>query len=174
MLVEIDEQLDGHPPDLLVVPVGVGSLAQAVVRHSKSRARQQSPPQQQPPAVLAVEPETAACLWMSLTSGCPTPIATQCTIMTGMNCGTVSSLAWPVLQDGVDACVTVADTEAHDAVMVLQRAGIAAGPCGAAPLAALRRIVGEGDLAALGMGRDSVVVLLCTEGSREYELPVLA
>lgn len=61
MMREIDDQLDGRTPDLVVTPVGVGSLAQAVVVHFKAEGRST--------AVLTVEPDTAACLWKSLKKG---------------------------------------------------------------------------------------------------------
>ena len=90
--------------------------------------------------------------------------------MCGMDCGTLSTTAWPVLSRGVDACVAVTDLEAHEAVKELEGLGVRAGPCGAATLAALKRACKElgGDL---GLGTDSVVVLFCTEGTREYEVP---
>jgi len=57
LLFEIDDGLAalGIPrPDLVVVPVGVGSLAQAVIAHCRSRTMSGA-------AVLSVEPATAAC-----------------------------------------------------------------------------------------------------------------
>ncbi|KAJ1555587.1 hypothetical protein HK405_016021 [Cladochytrium tenue] len=167
MLQEIDEQLPADvTPDLVIVPVGVGSLAQAVVAHYKNPARATG----RQTTVLAVEPDTAACLWKSLARGKPVSIDTTPTIMAGMECGTVSELAWPVLSAGLDACATVSDYEVHRAVGLLSKAGVDAGPCGAAPLAALLRL-SESDRAALRLGPDSVVVLLCSEGARAYAEP---
>jgi len=150
--------------DLAVVPVGVGSLAQSAVIHYKSAQR--------PSALLAVEPESAACLNESLFNCAPTAISTGYTIMTGMNCGTVSSIAWPVLVKGIDASISVSEVEAHDAVQRLRSMGISAGPCGAATLAALR-VVARNDPDAVGLNADSIVVLFCTEGVREYGDPTV-
>lgn len=161
MLCEIDQQVVEKGPDLVIVPVGVGSFAQAVVTHYKSphtRSR-----------VLTVEPDTAACLNTSLNKGENTPITTTPTIMAGLDCGTVSSIAWPILQPGVDASITVSDHEAHNACLALHELGVPAGPCGAAQLAALRRLTDE-DKVFLDLDGSSVVVLLCTEGEREYQL----
>ena len=160
MLREIDEELCGRPPELIVVPVGVGSLAHAVVAHAKFPGRNT--------AILAVEPDTAASLRSSLEAGRPVVYRTGSTIMSGMNCGTISSIAWPILQAGVDYSVTVSDADAHEAVVYLESIGISVGPCGAAPLAALRHAMKQNP-DALGLGADSTVVLLCTEGSREYD-----
>lgn len=163
MLVEIDEQLDGQDPDLVVVPVGVGSFAQAVVTHFKASGRDTK--------VLAVEPNTAACLYESLTKREPLTLEnTGPTIMSGLDCGTVSSNAWPLLQAGVDACLSVSDFEAHNAVDLLHSLGVDAGPCGASSLAALYRMTSS-DKASLELDESSIVVLLSTEGSRDYTIP---
>ena len=163
MLHEVDKQLEGAHPNLVVAPVGVGSFAQAVVTHYKQSGRS-------PTAVLAVEPDTAACLWKSLQQGTNVGVETVSTIMEGMNCGMVSSISWPLLQAGVDASSTISDYESHAAVLYLQKHGIEAGPCGSAALAAIRRL-SPLDKTALGLSKDSVIVLLCTEGPRSYETP---
>jgi hypothetical protein len=161
ILVEIDEQTSQRP-DVIVVPIGVGSLGQAVISRRKTEGRST--------AVLAVEPDTAACLHKSLKAGKLTSLSTSETIQTGMNCGTVSTVAWPILEAGVDASTTVSDFEVHEAVTYLQSLGITAGPCGAAPLAALKHVA-RTDPSLLGLNKDSVVVLICTEGSRDYKIP---
>jgi diaminopropionate ammonia-lyase len=157
LLHEVDTQLGGAP-DLVAVPVGVGSLAEAVVRHYRR-------PGAGHPCVLAVEPDTAACVLASLTAARPTTVATAATVMAGLNCGTISSSAWPVLRSGCDAAVAVSDHDALRAVADLSQLGICSGPSGAASLAGVRAALAEpGRRAGLGLGDDSVVVLLSTEG----------
>lgn len=169
MLNESDEQVLEQTGSSTVthafVPVGVGSIAQAVTQHFKDSKRTAGHAR-----VLSVEPTTAASLKTSLESDVLSSIATDDTIMCGMNCGTVSTTAWPILRSGVDACVLVTDVEAHQAVGDLKAFGVNAGPCGAATLAALRRAVRE-KREDLGFDEASVVVLYCTEGPREYEVP---
>jgi len=167
LCAEIDEQLAAAgtgPPDLVGVPVGVGSLAQAVVTHYRSRGR----PAGTAAAVLAVEPQAASWVVLSLARGEPVSVATSETIMAGLNCGTPSSLAWPCLRDGLDAAVTVTDAASARAVADLAAAGVSAGPCGAAPLAGLRTaLTGDGvgqHRAELGLHPAATVVLLSTEG----------
>lgn len=150
LLQEIDAELGG-PPDLVVVPVGVGSLAEAVVRHYRR-------PGTAHPGVLAVEPDTAACLLASLSAGRPVTVPTAATVMAGLNCATVSSSAWPVLRAGCDAAVAVSDDEALRAVDDLRELGVSSGPSGAATLAGVRAAE------ALDLADDAVVVLLSTEG----------
>jgi diaminopropionate ammonia-lyase len=107
-----------------------------------------------------VEPESAACVLASVAAGRPVTVVTGMTVMAGLNCGTVSSLAWPHISHGLDACVAVADAGDVAAVRDLAGHGVDAGPCGAASLAALAPA-----RAALHLGPSATVVLLVTEGS---------
>ena len=170
LFAEIDEQLAGAgapEPALVVIPAGVGSLAQAGVTHYRSRGGAT--------ALLTVEPGTAACVLASLVRGEPGTIPTGETIMAGLNCGTPSRLAWPYLRDGLDAAVAVADADSATAARDLAGYGIPAGPCGAATLAGARAaLTGEGAeerRAALAVGPAATLVLLSTEGSAANPLP---
>ncbi len=157
LLDEIDTELGGTP-DLVAVPVGVGSLAEAVVRHYRR-------PGAPHPSVLSVEPDTAACLLASLIAARVTTVATAATVMAGLNCGTISSSAWPVLRAGCDAAIAVSDEDALRAAADLGRLGISSGPSGAASLAGARGALAEPERrAALELDDDAVVVLLSTEG----------
>ncbi|KAH6714622.1 tryptophan synthase beta subunit-like PLP-dependent enzyme [Leptodontidium sp. MPI-SDFR-AT-0119] len=160
MLSEIDRELEGKPPDLIVTLVGVGSLAQAIISYSKRSGRNTR--------VLAVEPDTAACLWTSLSNGTSTPVKTSSTIMASMNCGTLSTTAWPILKAGVDVSVTVSDIEAHQVVQKLFSLGVEAGPCGAATLAGLQYAASTD----LNLTLESIIVLLSIEGARAYTAPL--
>lgn len=157
---EIDTQLGAATPDLVVVPVGVGSLAQAAVTHYRRAGLPRVP------AVLSVEPDTAACVLASLQRDQLTSVGTSTTIMAGLNCGTPSQLAWPVLRDGLDAACTVTDAEARNAARDLAGHGMAAGPCGAASLAAMRVTFDHDERRAqLRIDDTSLVVLLMTEST---------
>ncbi|MFG3699379.1 pyridoxal-phosphate dependent enzyme [Micromonospora sp. NPDC047620] len=157
LLAEVDAQLEG-PPDLVAVPVGVGSLAETVVRHYRR-------PGTTHPSVLSVEPDAAACVLASLTAGRPVTVPTAATLMAGLNCGTMSRSAWPVLRAGCDVAVAVSDDEALRAVDDLGRLGVSSGPSGAATLAGVRAVLTDPRRrAALDLGHDAVVVLLSTEG----------
>jgi hypothetical protein len=63
--------------------------------------------------------------------------------------------------------VVVTDGEAHDAVGALNGVEIKASPCGAATLAALKKVC-DVEKANLGLTEESVVVLLNTESARQY------
>jgi hypothetical protein len=61
---EIEEQLEGQIATHVFAPVGLGSFAQALTTHFRSKDSSTS--------VIGVEPDVAACLWKSLkaTSHC--------------------------------------------------------------------------------------------------------
>jgi diaminopropionate ammonia-lyase len=181
LFAEVDEQLaaagaagtagaaGAAGPALVAIPAGVGSLAQAAVIHYRSR------PGSGAPFLLTVEPGSAAGVLASLVCGELGTVATGETIMSGLNCGTPSRLAWPYLRDGLDAAVAVANSEAAGAARDLAGYGIPAGPCGGAALAGVRAaLTGEGAQgrrAALAVNADATVVLLSTEGSAANPVP---
>ena len=187
LFAELDAQLAdaaAGPPALVVVPVGVGSLAQAAVAHYRARGGQdevmaegwlrrgQDSAPKQPSsatAVLSVEPDSAACLLASLRAGRPVSVPTANTIMAGLNCGTPSSSAWPYLSAGLDAAVAVTDNAARRAAADLAAARISSGPSGASSLAGARAaLTGPGSAdrrAAVDVDSGSVIVLLSTEAS---------
>jgi diaminopropionate ammonia-lyase family len=165
LLSETEEQLREQDlkASLVVTPVGVGSLAHAVVRHCKSDSRNC--------AVMSVEPDTAACLYQSLVAGKPTPVLTTKTTMEGMNCGTLSSTVFQDLQEGVDASATISDYESHQAIQYLTSESVNSGPCGGAALAALWRLA-ESTCRPEWFTEDAVLVILSTEGLRDYDIPL--
>lgn len=174
MFQEIDDQLASAgvgTPDAVVVPVGVGSLLSAAVRHYRAPADLADladPGDRARTALLGVEPVTAACLLASLRADRPVTVPTAATVMEGLNAGSVSPAAWPLLRAGVDAAVTVTDEAALASRDLLEQFGIGAGACGAATLAGLSSALSGPDSdevrKALGLSTHSTVVLLDTDG----------
>lgn len=161
LLAEADAQLadaGADRLDLVAVPTGVGSLAQAVVSHYRSGPVA--------PSVLVVEPVSATAVLTSLHAGRRVSIATSPTIMTGLNCGTPTAIGWPVLHAGVDRALAVTDSDATRAVRDLEGLGVDAGPCGAATLAAVRNLAATEDLKP-----EATVLLLNTESRSANPLP---
>lgn len=144
--------------DILLVPVGVGSLAAAAARYGAQVGTR----------VIGVEPTTAACLSASLTTGRPTPVPTPGTSMAGLDCAEVSPAAWPTLRRGIAGTVTVTDDQTTAAMGELAVAGLTIGESGAAPLAGLRALYDDADgralWAHLGIDEGTRVVLIATEG----------
>ena len=165
MFDEIDAQLGARAPDLIAVPTGVGSLLQAALQHHPSTGSGRRPSTK--PAILAVEPVTAACVTASLAAGKPISVDTsRPTSMAGLNCGTVSTIAWPAIRDTLAAAVVVTDDQAHTAMRRLHELGVPAGPSAAASLAGVRAALGDtSQRKALATRTDSIVVLISTEGA---------
>jgi diaminopropionate ammonia-lyase len=165
IFAEVEDQLaraGPDRPDVVVIPVGVGALAAATITHFKAADGPGA-------KLLGVEPESARCVMESLRAGHPVVLPfPQTSIMAGLNCGTPSHLAWPLLERGLDAMAAVCDQWAMAAMRSLAAAGIIAGETGAAALAGLHAIcadpAGAPARAALGLGDDSRVLVLCTEG----------
>ncbi|MCC6790365.1 MAG: diaminopropionate ammonia-lyase [Thermomicrobiales bacterium] len=163
ILWEVDDALDGLEeagPDLVAVQIGVGALAAAVVRHFRRPGRDGAP------FILGVEPTHAACAMASIEAGeiveVPGP---HDSIMSGLNCGIPSPIAWPLVSRGIDAFIAVEDERARQAVRALAAEGIVAGECGAAGLAGLMTWAESfgGDLS----GKRALVIT--TEGATDPE-----
>lgn len=170
LFAEADEQLRAFDEDAVVdlvfVPTGVGSLLQSALAHYRSTGDTR---------VVSVEPTAAACIAPSLEAGHAVTVTTGTTVMSGLNCGTPSMLAWPLIRDGLDGAVSIDDAADITATHDLGALGIAAGPCGGSGLAAARAVL-TGDGAAerrehLRIDSSSTVLLVITEGSDANPLP---
>ncbi|MGE0719043.1 MAG: diaminopropionate ammonia-lyase [Alphaproteobacteria bacterium] len=158
----------GVRPTHAFVQAGVGGLAAAVCGHLWERLGPARP------RFVVVEPDKAACLFLSARAGRPVAAEGDLdTIMAGLACGEVSLLAWDVLATGADAFMTVPDAAAIDAMRTLAAGDppVVAGESGAAGLAGL--VAAAGDPAArraLGLDAGSVVLLFGSEGDTDPAL----
>jgi diaminopropionate ammonia-lyase len=139
ILWEIDDELARRgekDPQLVIVQIGVGALAAAVVNHYRQPGRDPNI------AILSVEPARAACMRASIEAGkivsVPGP---HDSIMAGLNCGKPSMLAWPVISAGIDAFISIDDGRAREAMRALARSGVVAGETGAAGLGGLLEVL---------------------------------
>ncbi len=171
---EAAEQVESEglePPDVVLVQAGVGSLMHAAVDHFRGFVRQ--------PRIVAVEPGQSDPLFASISSlgGSPTPSAgTQDSIMAGLNCGSVSLVAWPTVRRGVDLFLTIGDRHAEAAMRRLATPAegdppIISGESGAAGLAGLLALLEEPQLAParefLRLGPTTKVLVINTEGATD-------
>lgn len=152
----------GAAPDLVLVQMGVGALAAAVIGHYGQGG----------PQIVGVEPISAACVLASLRAGALTAIpCSHDSIMAGLNCGLPSLVAWPLLQAGLAAAIAIDDAYARQAMRALAAAGVVAGETGAAGVAGLIALL-EGPHAAeararLGVGPQTHALALITEGATD-------
>lgn len=161
------------PPDLVLVPAGVGGLAASVAswlteRDSGTR-----------PYLIVCEPVAAACVLESLRARRPVrvegPLATA---MAGLRCAEISPMTWRTLATVVDGCVAVTDAEVEEAMRRLASPlgpdpAIAAGASGACSLAALVAVATDPGLApvraASRLTPSSRALVVCTEGPTDPE-----
>jgi diaminopropionate ammonia-lyase len=167
IFAEVDAQLarlDVSQPDVVLVQMGVGALAAAVIGHYRRRAGG--------PAIVGVEPTRAACVLESVRVGTIVAVpGPHESIMAGLNCDSPSLIAWPLLLHGLDLLVAVDDERARQAMRDLASAGLTAGETGAAGLAGLTELLAGPDAAAvresLKLRPDSSVLLIVTEGATD-------
>lgn len=162
ILSEIDGQLKdiNVDPDVVFVQLGVGALGAAFVTHFKASAGG--------PIIVGVEPDDANCVMAAIDANeivtVPGPHRSH---MVGLNCGTASPLAFPVLRDGLDAVVGIVDSDAFTAMRAYADNGLVSGETGASGLGALMALAREGRLAEVGIGPDSTVLVINTESATD-------
>lgn len=168
IFAEADEQLraaGAKPLTAMVVQVGVGALAAAAVRYVRADSIMRGV------RLIAVEPLAAACNLESMRAGeIITILGPHDSIMVGLNCDTPSLVAWPDVSAGIDVFVAVDDDAARAAMRALGRVGIVAGETGAAGFAGLSELrTGKASAcgAQIGLGPDSQVLVLVTEGATD-------
>lgn len=157
IFAECDQQMP-RPPTAVVVQAGVGGLAGAAFGHYLPRLTGTR--------FAVVEPLTAACLLASAVRGRPVTLESSTgSTMAGLNCGTPSLVAWPLVQAATDVFLAIDDDRAHAAMRLLADAGVAAGESGAAGLGALVEALEWPEAVdALRLGPDARVLLVNTEG----------
>ncbi len=151
---EVDAQAPA-PVDVAFVPIGVGALAAAAARHLAGRARR-----------AGVEPVSAACVLESARAGEITEVpGPHPSIMAGLNAGLPSLVAWPHVSGGFDLFCAVADEVAVEGTRRLSALGLEVGECsGGTAGAAGRLLADDGAREALGVGAESAVLVILTEG----------
>jgi diaminopropionate ammonia-lyase len=170
--VMAEEILQQLPPDQPLTHVfvqgGVGALAGAISAHFTNRVGTMSP------AVIVVEPEGAACLYASARAGkavaAPEPVHT---IMAGLECGEVSTVAWEILRHQTIAFATVPDAVVAPTMCLLATPidsdpKIVAGESAVAGLAAL--LMSSDDKAlreSLRLDSSSRVLVIGSEGNTD-------
>ncbi len=174
MFAEIDEQTDACI-DAVLVPGGVGALAAAAAWYYRVIKQDDTV------TLISVEPLAADCLYRSAARDDGHPVAVfgePDTVMAGLNCGTPSQVAWPLIRKYFDAFVAIPDHYAIEAMRTAYYPAasdprIVSGESGAASMAALLALGREDALAAcrrsLGLDDDAVILLLNTEGDTDPE-----
>ena len=186
LALEIAEQLTAlgsdNAPSHVFLQAGVGSFAAAALAALGAALGEAGAPD-----FVSVEPHAADCVFRSVRAGkerpeaCPGSLET---LMAGLSCGEVSTIAWPALRAGLAAACAVPDDVARLGMRVLARpvgddAALVSGESGAVGAGLLHWLMrpeaGASAEAAtarelLGLGPDSTVLLISTEGATDRPL----
>ncbi|KJY73134.1 diaminopropionate ammonia-lyase [Vibrio coralliilyticus] len=168
MLAEIVEQLDGTIPSHVFVQGGVGGLASAVCGYFWDLWGEKRP------RFVIVEPEQANCLQKSAKAGEPVVVEGDLdTLMAGLACGEVSTLAWEILKNGADDFMTLSEEAVPQAMRLLaggyqSDTAVEAGESAVPGLAAAIIASEDADFSqALGLNSESRVLVIGTEGATD-------
>jgi diaminopropionate ammonia-lyase len=158
---ELDAQLGGRAIDLVVVPIGVGSLASAAARHFRADGRAGDGPR-----LVGLEPAGAACALASARAGQPvTAAGAQDSIMAGLNCATPSPAAWPALAAAFDGFCAIGDAHVRRGMRRLAAAGLDRGACAGGVAGGLTALLGDAaHREALRLPADATALVVLTEG----------
>jgi diaminopropionate ammonia-lyase len=177
MACEAAEQLrqSGLRPTIVFGPGGVGSLAGAVVGYFANLFPQD------PPKFIVAEASAADCLYRGALAGDGAPRLVDGelnTIMAGLACGEPNTISWDILRNHVSAFVSCPDWVSARGMRVLGAPvkgdpAVVSGESGAVTtglLTALMELDQYRPLRdALGLNRDSRVLLFSTEGDTDPE-----
>lgn len=172
MMEEVLEQTPGaQPPTHVFLQGGCGGLAASMVAYLWQRLGARRP------RLIIVEPVQADCLYRSASAGRRIAVdITEESLMAGLSCGEVSTLAWTVVQQGVRDFVTMNDDLIAPTMRLLARPGngdaaVVAGESAVPGLAVLLAASRQERLwAALNLGPASTIVVLGTEGATDPEI----
>lgn len=160
---------EGRPTHVFVQG-GVGGLAASVCAHLWEALGPQRP------RFVVVEPDRADGLFQSARAGKPAQASGDLkTVMAGLACAGVSTLAWELLDAGVDAFLTIPDPAAEDTMRLLADgvagdAPIVAGESAVAGLAGmLCALADPAARDALGLDAQSRVLVIGSEGATDPE-----
>jgi len=167
---EITKQINGKAVDIVFLQSGVGSWAASIMMYIFSFWKT-------PPLFISVEPHAANCLFQSIQSGERVSVDNDnTTAMAGLDCGTVSTEAWKILEHGIYGAVSIEDTLMEDAVRALANPSqsdikIKSGESGASPLAALIGLLNskehDGFKKAIQLNASSKILVINTEGDTD-------
>jgi len=167
---EISEQIKDEKIDILFLQSGVGSWAASVIGYIVREWKHV-------PHFISVEPYSANCLYESIKTGCRVTVENdKQTNMAGLNCGSVSSLAWQILKNGLSGALSISDKLSEKAMKVLASKNssnpeIVSGESGAAGLAGLIGLCEtnkfENYKSMINLKSSSSVLVINTEGDTD-------
>jgi diaminopropionate ammonia-lyase len=170
MIKEIVDEIDNNSITHVFLQAGVGGMAAAMIAGFAKFSTNI-------PKFIIVEPENANCVFKSIENNKPTTVnITKETIMGGMSCGDVSTVAWEILKNSVNHSLTISDDAISTVVALLANAKLSdekiiAGECAVPGIIALIGLFKNKDyLNKLELNSNSRVLLFGCEGLTDNEM----
>ena len=96
MVKEIIDEIDKNSITHVFLQAGVGGMAAAMIAGFSKLSKNI-------PQFIIIEPENADCVFQSIKNNKPTTVDIKKeTVMGGMSCGDVSSVAWEILKNSAN------------------------------------------------------------------------
>ena len=170
MIKEIFDQIENDSITHVFLQAGVGGMAASMIAGFAEFS-------ENVPKFIIVEPENADCVFKSIKNNKPTKVNIKKeTLMGGMSCGDVSTVAWKILQNSTNYCLTISDKAISSVVALLAEGHlsdqkITAGECGVPGIIALISAFKNKDcLNKLELNSNSKVLVFGCEGSTDKEM----
>ena len=170
MMKEISEQINNQQVSHVILQVGVGGMAAAMIA---GIARYLD----NVPKIIIVEPESAACVLESIKTGKIEKISIKKeSLMGGMSCDEVSLVPWEILKKSVSHCVTVSDDYIAKTVKSLANCKLSdekiiGGECSTPGIVSLVGLCNDKEIKKkLNLNENSNVLLFGCEGDADEEL----
>ena len=113
MVKEIIDEINKNSITHVFLQAGVGGMAAAMIAGFTKLS-------ENIPQFIIIEPENADCVFQSIKNNKPTTVDIKKeTVMGGMSCGDVSSIAWEILKNSANYCLTIPDEAISTAVALL-------------------------------------------------------
>jgi diaminopropionate ammonia-lyase len=164
MIKEIMDQNKKNPFTHVFLQAGVGGMAAAMIAGFAKYSNNI-------PKFIIVEPENANCVFKSIKNNKATTVnIINETIMGGMSCGDVSTVAWEILKESSNFSLTITDDEISMVVAMLAKAKLSnekiiAGECAVPGIIALIGLFKNKEyLDKLDLNQNSKILLFGCEG----------
>ena len=170
MIKEILDQINNDKITHVFLQAGVGGMAAAMIAGFAKFT-------DNIPKFIIVEPENANCVFKSIENNQPTTVnIVKETIMGGMSCGDVSTVAWEILKNSTNNCLTISDDAISTTIAMLSEAKLSdekiiAGECAVPGIIALIGLSKNKEyLNKLNINSNSKILLFGCEGLTDSEM----
>jgi diaminopropionate ammonia-lyase len=170
MIKEIFDKIKNEKISHVFLQAGVGGMAAAAIAGFAKYSNNL-------PYFITVEPKDAECVLQSIKNEKPTSINIQKeSIMGGMSCGDVSSLAWEILKHSTNYSISISDEAVATTVALLKQKEfsndeIIAGECGVPGVISLISAIKDKNICEkLKLNSQSNVLLIGCEGLTDFKM----